>query len=102
MDGVPLQIQLLVVVEIEPGKSRRLHAFTLAVHAHGGLLETPTRLAKGQKLLLSNPLVGVPEKATVVNVLSTGGSSFQVMFEFDDPAAHFWPIVFPPMQTFAK
>jgi hypothetical protein len=98
VDGVPLQMRLLVVAEIEPGKSRRLDAFTLVVHAQGGLLETTTRLAKGQKLLLSNPVVGLEKKATVVDVLRTDGTSFEVAFEFDYPAAHFWPIPFPPIQ----
>jgi hypothetical protein len=98
VDGVPLQMRLLVVVEIEPGKSRRLDAFTVAVNAHGGLLETSTRLAKGQKLLLSNPAIGLEEKATVVNVLWTDEASFEVAFEFDKTTAHFWPLSFPPLQ----
>lgn len=97
MDGVPLQMRVLVGVEMEPGKLARFDAFTLVVHAHGGLFETTIRLAKGQKLLLSIPAVDLKERATVIAVRRAGGNSFDVAFEFDNPAAHFWPISFPPL-----
>ena len=97
VDGVPLQMRVIVGVEIEPGKFARFDAFTLVVNAHGGLFETTTRLAKGQKLLLSNPSVELKERATVIAVRRADGNSFDVAFEFDSPAPHFWPLAFPPM-----
>jgi hypothetical protein len=96
VNGVPLHIRLLVMVEIGPGKSGRVDAYTLVVNAQGGLLEMTTRLMKGQKLLLSNPAAGWEERATVIGVRHADGNIFDVAFEFDNPAPNFWPMSFAP------
>jgi hypothetical protein len=95
-ERVLLQVRLVVVTEFEPGKLARVDAFTLVVNAHGGLLEINLRLKKGQKLQLSNPAIGVEERATVVVVRTAHENSYAVAFEFDNPAPQFWPISFPP------
>jgi hypothetical protein len=95
-ERVLLQIRVIVVTQLEYGKSVRFDAFTLVVNAHGGLLEMSLKLSKGQKMLLANPVTGVEESCRVVDVKSTGDGTFAVTFEFDKPSPRFWPISFPP------
>jgi hypothetical protein len=91
-----LQIRVVVETEIEEGKLVRLDAFTLVVNAHGGLLEMSMKVFKGQKLLLTNPAVGVQQACRVVGVRSSHDGFFNAAFEFDNPTPQFWPIAFPP------
>jgi hypothetical protein len=95
-ERVLLQVRVVVETEFEPGRLARADAVTLVVNAHGGLLEINLRLTKGQKLLLSNPAVGVEERATVVAVRTAHENGFAVAFEFDNPVPQFWPLSFPP------
>jgi hypothetical protein len=95
-ERVLLQMPLVVDVEIEPGKSLHLDAFSLVANAHGGLLEMSLKVSKGQKLLLSIPSAGLQESATVVAVRGTEDGGYAVSFEFNNPAPQFWPVSFPP------
>jgi hypothetical protein len=90
-----LQIRVIVETEIEQGKLVRLDAFTISVNAHGGLLEMGLRVQEGQKLLLTNPAVGVRQDCRVVRVRGSRNGSFAVAFEFDCPTPQFWSITFP-------
>ncbi len=90
-----LQIRVIVETEIEQGKVISLEAFTISVNAHGGLLEMGLRVREGQKLLLTNPAVGVRQSCRVVQVRSSRNGSFAVAFEFDCPPPQFWSIAFP-------
>jgi len=95
-ERVPLQIRVVVETEVEQGKLVRLEAFTVAVNAHGGLLEMSLKVAQGHKLLLANPAMCVKQACRVVEVRSSQDGFFAVAFEFDSPAPHFWPIAFAP------
>jgi hypothetical protein len=95
-ERVPLQMRVEVLAEMEDGKMARLEAFTLMVNAHGGLLELSLKVAKGQKLLLSNPGVGAQQSGNVVSVKNSQDGFFAVAFEFDSPSPQFWPIELPP------
>jgi len=52
---VKLQVSVLLRAALIDGKSVQVQAFTSAVNAHGGLLETPVRLTADQRILLINP-----------------------------------------------
>jgi len=95
-ERVLLQVRVIVVTQLEHGKSVRFDAFTLVVNAHGGLLEMSLKLSGGQKILLANPVTGAEESCKVVGVKGTGNGTFAVAFEFDRPCPRFWPISFPP------
>lgn len=90
-----LQIRVIVETEIEQGKPVRLEAFTISVTAHGGLLEMALRVPEGQKMLLTNPAVGVRQGCRVIRVRSSRNGSFAVAFEFDCPTPQFWSIALP-------
>jgi hypothetical protein len=91
-----LQIPVVVETTDQDGKHVRLDAFTLAVNAHGGLLEMGLKVPKGHRLLLTNPTLGVQELCHVVGVRGAQDGFFAVAFEFDSPSPQFWPIAFPP------
>lgn len=95
-ERVLLQIHVLVETELEVGTLVRLDAFTLVVNAHGGLLEMSLKVPPGQKLVLSNPAIGVQEACKVVRTKPTQDGFYAVAIEFDRPAPQFWPINFPP------
>ena len=94
-ERVWLQIRVIVETEIEQGKPVRLEAFTISLSAHGGLLEMGLRVQEGQKMLLTNPAVGVRQGCRVIRVRSSRNGSFAVAFEFDCPTPQFWSIALP-------
>jgi hypothetical protein len=94
---VLLQIHLVVETTNQDGRHVRLDGFTLVVNAHGGLLEMGLKVPKGHRLLLTNTTLGVQELCHVVAVRSSEDGYYAVAFEFDNPAPHFWPIAFPPV-----
>jgi hypothetical protein len=93
---VALQVSVLLRAALIDGKSVQLQAFTSAVNAHGGLLETPVRLAADQRILLINPYTRNDIGCRVVRVDGPSQDLYEVAFEFDRPNPQFWPIAFPP------
>jgi hypothetical protein len=80
-----------------PGENRmNVEAFTVAVNAHGGLLEARLKLAPFQKIRLSNLKTEVVAVCKVVRVEASQGGRFSIAFEFESPSPRIWPISFPP------
>lgn len=94
---VMLQIAVLIKAEIPEGKRMQTQAFTVEVNAHGGLLESPCRMAVGQKITLVNPQSGKEINCWVVRIHKTSGEDFTIAFEFEQHSARFWPIDSPPL-----
>jgi hypothetical protein len=95
-ERVLLHVPVIVVTETPEGKRVQEETHTLVVNAHGGLLTLKMEVVPGQPVLLVNPKSGEEQKCRVVRVENPPGGSLAVAFEFDNPAPHFWPIVFPP------
>jgi hypothetical protein len=93
---IALQASVLLRATLTDGKSVQVQAFTSAVNAHGGLLETPVRLAANQRILLINPYTRNDVCCRVVRVGGPSLDLYEVAFEFDRPSPQFWPITFPP------
>jgi hypothetical protein len=92
---VMLQVAVLMRATLPDGRSAQVQAFTLAVNAHGGLLESPVELAANQRISLINPRSGKEVAGRVVRV--EGSSAVhEVAIEFDSRNPQFWPIAFPP------
>ncbi len=91
-----LQLAVLVRANMRDGRCVQVHAFTLVVNAHGGLMETPLELTANQKITIINPQSGKEVGCSVVRMEGPSSGLFQVAFEFDQRNAHFWPITFPP------
>ena len=92
---VMLQIAVLIRATTD-GKCLQAKAFTLVVNAHGGLLESPLKLAAGQRIHLINPQSGLTVDGEVVRTEKPSDSSYTIAFEFDKHSPQFWPISFPP------
>jgi hypothetical protein len=95
-ERVLLHVPVRVVTETMEGKRVQEETHTLVVNAHGGLLTLKMEVVPGQPVLLINPKNGKEQKCRVVRVENPPGGELAVAFEFDTPAPHFWPIVFPP------
>ncbi len=91
-----LRITVLVIAENEERQPIREEAQTQVVNAHGGLLKMKEHLHVGQPLLLKNPASQTEMSCRVVATEEAGLEFYNVAFEFDRPAPHFWPVVFPP------
>jgi len=93
---VLLQIAVLVRTEMPGGKPSQIQAFTLVVNAHGGLLESPLRMAADQQITLINPQTRMEAGCRIMRVEEPVEESFKIAFQFDQPSPRFWPITFPP------
>ena len=78
------------------GRSVQVQSFTLAVNAHGGLLESPVKLVANQRIQLINPGTGKEVAGRVVRVEGSSSALYEVALEFDRRSPQFWPIAFPP------
>ena len=95
-ERVMLQMKVTVTAEDVERKPRKEEALTLVVNAHGGLLKMKLHVHVGQPMRLANPQNNVEQNCRVVRVDDTSSEFYSVAFEFDQPNAKFWPVVFPP------
>ena len=95
-ERVMLQVPIVVTTTSAEGVEMSEETHTLVVNAHGGLLRLDLEVVAGQPMTLTNPKTGAREKCRVIRVDNPPGGHSAVAFEFDRPAPHFWPIVFPP------
>jgi hypothetical protein len=93
---VMLRLNVLIRFEVGEGNRQQTHAFTITVNAHGGLLESPFRMALGQSITLINPQTGKEIGCTVIGVHASSQGYFTIAFEFTQPSPRFWEIAFPP------
>jgi hypothetical protein len=93
---LPLQVVVILRVNMPDGRCVQAQAFTSSVNAHGGMLESPMKLATDQKILLINPNSGINVGCRVVRVEGPTSTLYDVAFEFDQHSPRFWPIRFPP------
>jgi hypothetical protein len=93
---IAFQVAVLIRATTMDNKPVQVQAFTSAVNAHGGLLETPLELSVNQRILLINPYSGKDVGCSVVRVEGPSSDLYEVAFEFDSRSPQFWPITFPP------
>jgi hypothetical protein len=93
---VVLQVPLLLRTELTDGRKVRVHAFTLVVNAHGGLLESPLMLPANHKIALVNPQTGMEAWCRVIRSERSSADTVTFAFEFHEPSATFWSISFRP------
>jgi hypothetical protein len=95
-ERVMLQVPVVVQITTRAGKEVRENTHTVVVNAHGGLFKLKTEVKTGQPILLINEKAKLQQACRVVRVETSEAGHSAVAFEFDQPAPHFWPIVFPP------
>lgn len=99
---VSLQVVVVMRATLSDGKTVQVQAFTSAVNAHGGRLESPVRLEANQRIHLINPNSGKDVRCRVVQVEGPSLDLYEVAFEFDPRSPQFWPISFPPQNWAAE
>ena len=95
-ERVVLTVPVVVSVRTIDGRIKSAKAKTQVVNAHGGLLLSDVQVFTGQEFDLSNPKTGVTKRCRVVRAEESDSQGFSVAFQFEEPAANFWPVSFPP------
>lgn len=95
-ERVVLTVSVVVSVRTMDGRVTSQKAKTLVVNAHGGLLLSELRIVTGQEFDLNNPKTGVTKRCRVIRAEESDAQGFSVAFQFEEPAANFWPVNFPP------
>lgn len=67
----------------------------LTVNAHGGSFGLAARVDEGQSVLVVNKSTGEERECRVKYVGSFQNGKWTVGFEFVEPVANFWKVVFP-------
>jgi hypothetical protein len=92
-------LSLAVTVRTEGGAKDACfeeETHTLVVNLHGALVVLAGKVAKGQKLLLTNRATKGEQVCRVASLGPTSGGKVQVGVEFLKPSPDFWQISFPP------
>ena len=92
-------LSLRVIVRTEDGPkatSFEEETHTLIVNAHGALIALKSKVAKGQKLRLTNRATKAEQVCRVANLGPTSEGKAQIGIEFLKPSPDFWQISFPP------
>lgn len=95
-ERVVLTVPVVVSVRTVDGRMKSAKAKTQVVNAHGGLLLSDLQVFTGQEFDLSNPKTGATKRCRVVRAEQSDAQGYSVAFQFDEPAANFWPVSFPP------
>jgi hypothetical protein len=92
-------VTLPVTVRTEGGPketSFEEETHTIVVNSHGALIGLRGKVAKGQKLRVTNRATKEEQLCQVASVAPTPGGKPQVGVEFLKPSPDFWRISFPP------
>jgi len=94
-ERVLLDVPVVIRGESPDRRAFQEETFTVTVNAHGALLMMATKVAPGQKLILTNP--NQDEREGRVSFMGTTYAGLaQVAIEFTVPAPEFWPVKRPP------
>ena len=93
---VMLRLDVLVRFEMPEGGRLQSHAFTVAVNAHGGRLESPFRMTVGQRITLVNPQTAKEIAGRILQVQQGSDGYFTTAFEFESPSPWFWDLAIAP------
>jgi len=93
---VLLDLPIIVSGESVDHRTFLEETFTVTVSAHGALMMLATKVALGQKLLLTNPANHGQREVRVAYLGHPHAGLSQVAVEFARPAPDFWPLSSPP------
>lgn len=92
-------LSLRVIVRTDDGPkatSFEEETHTLIVNAHGALIALNNKVAKGQKLRLTNRATKAEQACRVASLGPMSEGKAQIGIEFLKPSPDFWQISFPP------
>jgi hypothetical protein len=95
-ERVLMDLPIIVSGESADHRAFLEETFTVTVSAHGALMMLATKVALGQKLVLTNPANQGRREARVAYLGHPHAGLAQVAVEFVRPSPEFWPLVSPP------
>jgi hypothetical protein len=78
------------------GKAFEEEASTLAINAHGALVQLQARLTSGGKVLLQHKHTKEEQECHVVFLGPVRSDKAEIGLEFSAPCPTFWRVAFPP------
>jgi len=93
---VLMQVSVRVRGDDVQGKSFEEEATTLAINAHGALIQLQARLTSGGKVLLQHKQTQEEQECMVVFLGPVRSGKAEIGLEFSSPRPTFWRVAFPP------
>jgi PilZ domain len=93
---VLMQVGVKVRGSDAQGKSFEEEALTLAINAHGALVQLQARLASGSKVLLQHKHTKEEQECHVVFLGPVRSGKAEIGLEFTEACPSFWRVAFPP------
>jgi len=97
-----MDLPILVSGESADHRAFLEETFTVTVSAHGALMMLATKVALGQKLMLTNPANQGRREVRVAYLGPPHAGLSQVAVEFARPAPDFWPVNSAPRDWTAR
>jgi hypothetical protein len=93
---VLMQVSVRVRGDDAQGKSFEEEATTLAINAHGALIQLQARLKSGGKVQLQHKHTQEEQECMVVFLGPVRSGKAEIGLEFSSPRPTFWRVAFPP------
>lgn len=93
---VLMQVPVHVKGSDAQGKSFEEEAVTLAINAHGALVQLQARLTSGGKVMLKHKQTQEEQECHVVFLGPVRSGKAEIGLEFSTPRPSFWRVAFPP------
>jgi hypothetical protein len=93
---VLMQVSVRVRGSDAQGQSFEEEAITLAINAHGALVQLQARLTSGGKVLMQHKQTLEEQECQVVFLGPVRAGRAEIGLEFSSPRPTFWRVAFPP------
>ena len=93
---VLMQVGVRVRGNDAQGKKFEEEAITLAINAHGALVQLQARLTSGSKVLMQHKHTQEEQECHVVFLGPVRSEKAEIGLEFSVPCPTFWRVAFPP------
>ena len=91
-----MQVSVRIRGNDAQGKSFEEEATTLAINAHGALVQLHVRLTSGGKVLMQHKQTQEEQECQVVFLGPVRSGKAEIGLEFSAPRPTFWRVAFPP------
>jgi hypothetical protein len=91
-----MQVSVRVRGDSAEGQAFQEEALTLAINAHGALVQLQTRLTTGSKVYLQHKQTQEEQECHVVFLGPVRSGKAEVGLEFSAACPTFWRVAFPP------
>ena len=93
---VLMQVAVRIRGNDSQGKTFEEEAHTLAINAHGALIQLQARLTSGSSVLMQHRQTQEEQECMVVFLGPVRSGKGEIGLEFSKPCPTFWRVAFPP------